>query len=106
MPGAILPGTGLGWVKPEWRTHVGSVVVVRNDKKPLLLGHAAALVHFCWDHLTDKFQANWERSLDGENDDNDVLQEIAEDKFKEHFQGWQSEQTMKEWREMPSLYDM
>ena len=38
---------GWGWCPMQWQNEVGSVIVVRNDKKPLLPMHMEALVRYC-----------------------------------------------------------
>lgn len=38
---------GWGWAAQQWQNSVGSVIVVRQDKKPLLPLHAEALCKYC-----------------------------------------------------------
>ncbi|KAI1399818.1 hypothetical protein F4819DRAFT_399059 [Hypoxylon fuscum] len=38
---------GWGWASMQWQNSVGSVIVVRQDKKPLLPLHAEALCKYC-----------------------------------------------------------
>ncbi|KAH7124433.1 hypothetical protein EDB81DRAFT_861075 [Dactylonectria macrodidyma] len=43
-----------GFAPPEWRSHVGTVVVARKDKKPLLPHHLEGVWMYC-DHILDLF---------------------------------------------------
>ncbi|KAI8966245.1 hypothetical protein F5Y11DRAFT_309862 [Daldinia sp. FL1419] len=38
---------GWGWAPMQWQNHVGSAIVVRQDKKPLHPLHAEALSYYC-----------------------------------------------------------
>ncbi|OBT39662.1 hypothetical protein VE00_10672 [Pseudogymnoascus sp. WSF 3629] len=38
---------GWGWASEQWQNNVGSIVVVRQDKKPLSTLHAEALIRYC-----------------------------------------------------------
>lgn len=38
---------GWGWAPPEWQEPPGSVIVAREDRKPLYTQHVDALCHFC-----------------------------------------------------------
>ncbi|KAI8944556.1 hypothetical protein F4801DRAFT_571314 [Xylaria longipes] len=38
---------GWGWASQQWQNYVGSVIVVRQDKKPLLPWHVEALCRYC-----------------------------------------------------------
>ncbi|KJZ67955.1 hypothetical protein HIM_12654 [Hirsutella minnesotensis 3608] len=43
-----------GYAPPEWQSHVGTVVVARKDKRPLLPQHLEGIWMFC-DHVLDLF---------------------------------------------------
>jgi hypothetical protein len=38
---------GGGFIPQRWQNNVGSVLIVRQDKKPLLPEHGAALAEYC-----------------------------------------------------------
>jgi hypothetical protein len=42
---------GWGWCSAPWQNHVGSAIVVRKDKKPLLAMHMEALAGYCWNEI-------------------------------------------------------
>jgi len=42
---------GWGWVSKQWQNKVGSVIVVRQDKKPLSPLHLEALCKYCVDEI-------------------------------------------------------
>ncbi|KJZ70619.1 hypothetical protein HIM_10007 [Hirsutella minnesotensis 3608] len=43
-----------GYAPPEWQSHVGTVVVARKDRRPLLPQHLEGVWMFC-DHVLDLF---------------------------------------------------
>ncbi|KAJ6436420.1 ER protein BIG1 [Purpureocillium lavendulum] len=43
-----------GYAPPEWQSHVGTVVVARKDRRPLLPQHLEGIWMFC-DHILDLF---------------------------------------------------
>lgn len=71
-----------------WQENAGSVVVVRQDKKPLLSDQVAALARFCQYHLSPTFQLRWESSYGKEY----VLNEITKEKFKVYFEDFEMSQ--------------
>ncbi|KAI0453615.1 hypothetical protein F5B21DRAFT_478629 [Xylaria acuta] len=46
---------GWGWASSQWQNHVGSAIVVRQDKKALLPWHAEALCRYCRYQARDYF---------------------------------------------------
>ena len=45
----------MSWVKQDWSTSTGTVVIMREDQKDLDPHHAEALCHFCSDLLYPEF---------------------------------------------------
>ncbi|KAH7026714.1 uncharacterized protein B0I36DRAFT_331184 [Microdochium trichocladiopsis] len=45
---------GIGFAPPEWQSHVGSVIVARQDRKALLPHHLEGVWMYC-DHILDLF---------------------------------------------------
>jgi hypothetical protein len=86
-----LPKYGWGVVSPEWQEYPGTVVVMRMDKKPLLLEHVAALSQFCGCYLASRFQAQMAPGSSLGKDH--VLREITKEKFEEYFVKWRKVQT-------------
>jgi hypothetical protein len=43
-----------GFAPPEWQSHVGTVVVARKDRKPLLPQHLEGVWMYC-DYILDEF---------------------------------------------------
>ncbi|KAJ8680482.1 hypothetical protein QAD02_016269 [Eretmocerus hayati] len=52
---------GWGWAPDTWQNYVGSILVVRQDRKPLSLWHAEALCSFCQDELQPRFESALEK---------------------------------------------
>jgi hypothetical protein len=84
----------------EWQDKVGSVIVMRKDKKPLLPGQVAALVEYCQVRLPGLFQEQKEHKTR----DNDVLKEISKDKFVEYYNVWQARQSKENKQDHVSPY--
>ncbi|KAK7613500.1 hypothetical protein JOL62DRAFT_380207 [Phyllosticta paracitricarpa] len=65
-PGQVL---GWGWVSMDWQQGSGSVLVVRQDKKPLHPWHAEALSEYCSVRVQPLFEVALEKSpSDNPND--------------------------------------
>ncbi|CAH0396254.1 unnamed protein product [Bemisia tabaci] len=93
-----------GWAPLHWRTQVGSVFVIRQDKKPLLPLHVEALCHYCREFLQPAF----EDSLGGSGPENEpskkhVLSMINKSKFLYQWGNFLSERNCKD---VPSPYDI
>jgi len=92
----------------EWQNSVGAVMVVRQDKKPLLPDHVAVLAEYCQFHLSPIFEAQSEsercddKSLRLGKDH--VLKEITKEKFEEYFQAWKTRQADLTKRQVASPY--
>ncbi|KAA8623294.1 zinc finger mynd-type protein [Pyrenophora tritici-repentis] len=58
-PGAKLDigkeSLGWGWSPQSWQNNVGSVIVVRKDRKPLLPLHMEALAKYCREEVISLF---------------------------------------------------
>ncbi|KAG9188151.1 hypothetical protein G6011_02074 [Alternaria panax] len=86
---------------PEVSISVGAVVVMRKDKKDLLLDHAHALVEYHKNHLSHKFFQPASENVFGtdvpaddlKRDKAYVMKEITKDKFKIYFAAWKAGQT-------------
>ena len=51
------PASGtFGWAPMDWQDNNGSVLVARNDMKPLEPRDVAAMAHFCQHTMSDPFQ--------------------------------------------------
>ncbi|KAF2133075.1 hypothetical protein P153DRAFT_284244, partial [Dothidotthia symphoricarpi CBS 119687] len=97
-------GPSWGFAPMKWQNSVGSVLLMRQDKKTLLPEHAAALSDYCQFHLTDLFQ----RQIDGEIGINAarILREITEEKFKTYYETWKEDQDDEEKRTQISPYEV
>jgi hypothetical protein len=47
---------GFGWAPPKWQSYVGSVLVVRQDGKPINAKQGFAIAEFCQHYLQPKFE--------------------------------------------------
>ena len=88
----------------EWQSWVGSVIVVRQDKKPLLPEHVETLCDFCQSYLQPLF----EEALEGSLDKKSVLDQITQDGFQKYWEQY-SQREIKEirgedWTMLPSPY--
>ncbi|MCJ1401603.1 hypothetical protein MMC11_004819 [Xylographa trunciseda] len=94
---------GWGWAPPEWQSHIGSVLVVRQDKKDLTPQQAEALCDFCYDYMQSKFEA----SLEGEMTRDRVMGFMTKQSFAKFFQNYQKEQTSfgNQWSSAKSPFD-
>jgi hypothetical protein len=78
------------WAPMKWQNRVGSVIIARKDKKPLLPEHAEVLADFCQHHLARKFGECVEgehgvpESIPGLGKDH-VLNETTNAKFLEYY---------------------
>jgi hypothetical protein len=88
------------------KTGLGTMIVARKDKKPLLVAHLAALIQYCQYHLASLFLDYSETESIGQDGDNKVLQEITKAKFEKHWNSWKTTQANKSARELPSPYSM
>jgi hypothetical protein len=91
-----------GGAPMEWQNKVGSVVIMRKDKKLLLPEDVAALAEYYQFHLNDLFQ---EQGKDNISED-DELEEISKDKFVEYFEAWKIRQSEKKKQDYVSPYDV
>jgi hypothetical protein len=91
-----------GWAPWKWQNVVGSIIVARKDKKPLLPEHADALAEFCQVHLNHLFQKQTERNWKPKH----VLKEIRKDKFLKYYNTWKALQIDEEKRTQISLHMM
>lgn len=84
--------TGFNWglAPPEWQDDVGSVVIMRKDKKRLVPEHVHALADYHQHRLMDFFEAEEESSsLDVKpefrRDKAWVMEQITKDKFQKYY---------------------
>jgi hypothetical protein len=100
-----------GFAPMKWQNDVGSVIIARQDKKPLLPEHAEALADFCQEHVTPMIEAQNESewgapgSVPGLRKD-DILKEITKEKFLMYYASWKAGQTDEEKRKQISPYDV
>jgi hypothetical protein len=45
-----------GWAPPEWQSHLGSVLIVRADQKPITLNQTEAICEYSFQHLQSQFE--------------------------------------------------
>lgn len=55
---------GWGWASQQWQNDVGSVIVVRQDKKPLFPLHVEALCKYCRHEVSPLFEYASETSME------------------------------------------
>ena len=91
-----------GFAPWKWQNDVGSVIVARKDRKPLLPEHAEALAEFCQFHLNHFYEEQTEQNLKPKH----VLKEIKKDKFLKYYDSWKARQTDEEKRKQISPYDV
>lgn len=97
-----------GWAPMRWQNDVGSVLVVRQDLKPLVPEHIDALCDYCQSTLQPKFEI----ALEGGRSKEHVMRFITKAKFGEHFELYRkkmmdscgSEQEKEGWKNAPSPY--
>jgi hypothetical protein len=85
-----------GWVSAPLTSDnpVGSCILARKDKKPLLLEHAEALTDYCYGHLGDIFEEHLVNFFEDQADDeallskDGILNQISKVKFEEFLQAW------------------
>ena len=49
-----------GWALPEWQSYVGSVLVVRQDRKDIDAKQGFAIAEFCQHYLQERFEGTLE----------------------------------------------
>jgi hypothetical protein len=81
-------GYGWGLAPVAWNSPVGTAVVLRKDKKPILPEHVAALAEWCEFELIPAFIAQVERGLEKDF----VLDMITMAKFKAYYGVWKARQ--------------
>ncbi|KAG7007792.1 hypothetical protein G7Y79_00008g024300 [Physcia stellaris] len=99
---------GWGWAPMRWQSRVGSVLVVRQDLKPLVPEHIDVLCDYCQSTLQPIFEA----SLEGSRSKEDVVNFITRKKMGELFElyrkemvdCYESEQEMERWKNLPSVF--
>ncbi|KAJ8680483.1 hypothetical protein QAD02_016270 [Eretmocerus hayati] len=76
---------GWGWAPMTWQNDVGSILVVRQDKKPMSLWHIEALCNYCKVELQPVFEAAMEEnSLAGRRE---VMSMINQADFLRYWKG-------------------
>ncbi|KAF1830653.1 hypothetical protein BDW02DRAFT_92701 [Decorospora gaudefroyi] len=100
-----------GWAPWKWQNDVGSVIIVRKDKKHLLPEHAEALADFCQNYLLEIFgeQKESECGVSGSTPGlgkEYVLEKIAKEKFLEYYEAWKARQMDEVKRNQISPYDV
>jgi hypothetical protein len=73
----------------KWQNNVGSVVVMRKDKKLLLPEHVTVLAEYCQFHHADLFQ----QQMEGNMSKGDVLKHVTQDKFVVYCEAWKAQQS-------------
>ncbi|KAH7345881.1 hypothetical protein BKA66DRAFT_433916, partial [Pyrenochaeta sp. MPI-SDFR-AT-0127] len=91
-----------GKVPLNWQNAVGSVILVREDKKPLLPEHAECLAEFCQFHLGNLFQQELERKISKKR----IHNEIKKGSFVKNYHVWKARQVDEEKRNQISPYDV
>ncbi|KAF1992673.1 hypothetical protein P154DRAFT_504571 [Amniculicola lignicola CBS 123094] len=91
-----------GWslAPMQWQNEVGSIIVARKDKKPLLPEHTEALCEFSPFRLSNFFQYQ----LEADSPVDDVLREIIKPRFQEYYDRWKAKQANEEKRNQVSPY--
>ncbi|KAF2111354.1 hypothetical protein BDV96DRAFT_499663 [Lophiotrema nucula] len=95
-------GYSFGFAPMGWQDDVGTVIVARKDKKPLLPEHVAALTKYCREGLEDYFQECAEGNMTKER----VLKEITKAKFETYYKKWQERQEDETARTQVSPYEI
>ena len=98
-----------GLAPMSWQDDVGSVLVVRQDQKPLVPAHMDALCDFCQFTLQPLFE---DTSEGGRSKEDVVMRFVTRAKFGEHFERYrgkmmgscESEQEMESWKNATSPY--
>jgi hypothetical protein len=95
-----------GFAAMRWQSHVGTVIVARQDKKPLLVHHLEGVWMFC-DHILDLFG-------DGDGPPRRLYNRAAFERWwkgyceeqKEYRTGSSGEKDMDDWRDVRSPFEM
>ena len=97
-----------GWAPMRWQNDVGSVIVVRQDRKPLVPKHIDALCDYCQFTLQPLFEV----AVEGDRSKEDAMRSVTRAKFGEHFELYRkkmmdscgSEQEKEGWKNIPSPF--
>lgn len=81
-----------GWAPFEWQSPAGSVIVVREDRKPILPQHIEALCHFCQYVLQPLFEDSMGSGMHPESPmkKSEVLQMMTRRRFENFYIGYEN----------------